>query len=542
MRVVVKEKANDVIVADRCFEDEAVYVGSQPGCGIHLPDLYVSPHHLLFTPEEDGTWSIEPLDVQKPAVVNGQRLAVRQSVLDENEVELGPYILKVYLNPDKAAPAAEDDRLSPTDLAEIKKYPLPPGSLTKRTGEPVEKLLPGQIASLARAAIEIGRCRDLAQLVDVSLTHLLQGFRGRCAWVGLRRQAAGDLEVIGGRYTSGEPCESPELARGLRYRCLERRQIILVRRAEDPIIGSAVAAPLLTPLGVLGMIYVDARKSAKRLGTADLNALVVLSACISEQLETLLRGQLVQDVRVNSTELSVVRAIQEQLDPHSMPAWKEFQVGAYSLTGQQNSGDVYDVMKVPGKDFGGLLLANVRAEGAMLALLMAQVQSAFRVAMLHGDSPHAFLRQLNYLLYGDAPSRYVHCFVLTVDPAAGVLRHCRAGRIGAIVVDAHGQPRPFGGIGMPALGVEKGFEYTSGEDVLAPGETLALYTGGVTTATNAQGERFREKRFIDTLCDSFGQPALATINDLKVDITAFHEGGSHPDAMTVLLVHRPAAG
>ncbi|HOW19426.1 MAG TPA: hypothetical protein PLC79_10345, partial [Phycisphaerae bacterium] len=63
-----------------------------------------------------------------------------------------------------------------------------------------------------------------------------------------------------------------------------------------------------------------------------------------------------------------------------------------------------------------------------------------------------------------------------------------------------------------------------------------------TTATNAQGERFREKRFIDALCDSFGQPALATINDLKVDITAFHEGGSHPDDMTVLLVHRSAEG
>jgi len=95
---------------------------------------------------------------------------------------------------------------------------------------------------------------------------------------------------------------------------------------------------------------------------------------------------------------------------------------------------------------------------------------------------------------------------------------------------------------MPAVGVEKGFEYTSSEDVLAPGETLALYTGGVTTATNAQGERFREKRFIDALCDSFGQPALATINDLKVDITAFHEGGAHPDDMTVLLVHRSAEG
>jgi serine phosphatase RsbU (regulator of sigma subunit) len=538
MRVVVKESINGVVVADRCFEDEAVYVGSQPGCSVHLPDLYISPHHLLLSPEEDGTWSIEPLDLQKLAKVNGQTLTVRQPVLDEQEVEVGPYVLQIYLDPDKATPAAEEDRLSPTDLAEIKKYPLPPGSLTKRTGEPVEKLLPGQISSLSRAALELGRCRELAGLIDVSLTHLLQGFRGRCAWVGLRRQATGDLEVIGGRYTSGEPCESPELARGLRYRCLERRQIVLVRRAEDAVIGSAVAAPLLTSLGVLGMIYVDARKTTKRLGTSDLNALVVLASVIGQQLETLVREQVVQDVRVNSTELSVVRTIQERLDPRNPPIWKEFQMAAYSLMGQQDSGDVYDVMKVPGKEIGGLFIANVHSQGAMLALLMAQVQSSFRVAMLHGDQPHVFLRQLNYLLYGESEARYVSCFTLMVDPAAGVIRHCRAGRIGAVVVDARGQPRPFGGIGMPAVGVEKGFEYASSEDVLAPGETLALYTGGVTTATNAAGERFREKRFIDALCDNFGQPAAATVNDLKADMTAFFEGGAHPDDMTVLLVHR----
>ncbi len=538
MRVVVREKETKVIIADRTFEDEAVYVGSRPGCAVHLPDLYVSPHHLLLSPDEHGVWSIEPLDNEKPSRFNGQTLTGRQPILEDNVVEIGPYVLRICLQADKAGPGAEADRLPPLDYTELKKFELPPGSFTKRAGDPIEKLQPTQVTRLARAATELGRCRDLHELVDVSLAHLLQGFRGRCAWIGLRRQASGDLEVVGGRYTSGESSDVPDLARNLRYRCVERRQQILIRKAGEGIVGSALAVPLTTSLGVLGMIYVDVRKDVRRLNTSDLDAFIMLATIIATQLETILQGQVLEQVRVSDTELSVVRSIQEKLDPGSPPAWRTFQVASYSLMGQRTSGDVYDVMKVPGKEMAGLLVANVRAEGALLALLMAQVQSTFRMAMLHGDPPHIFLRQLNFLLYGDAPSRYVHCFAVVVDPQAGVVRHCRAGRIGAVVVDGKGQPRPFGGIGMPAVGVEKGFEYTSNEEALGPGETLALYTGGVTTATNAAGERFREKRFIDCLCDGFGQPALATMNDIKTDLTSFFEGGSHPDDMTVVLLHR----
>lgn len=539
MRVVVREKDTNVIVSDRSFEDEAVYVGSRPGCAVHLPDLYVSPQHLLLSPDEEGSWVMEPLDPEKPARVDGQPLSDRRPMPAETEIEIGPYVLRVSLRSDRAPGGAAEERLSPTDLAEIKKYPLPPGSFTKRAGDPIEKLQASQIARLSRAGLDLGRCRDLHELADVSLSHLLQGFRARCAWIGLRRQPTGDLEVVGGRYTSGEACDAPEMAQHLRYRCLERQQQILVRRPPEGIVGSSLAVPIVNALGVLGMAYVDTRKDVKRFGTADLDALVVMGSHIAHQLETLLREQAREEVRVSGTELSVVRTIQEQLDPRDPPGWRNFQIASYTLQGQQNSGDVYDVMKLPGKEIAGLLIGNVRAEGAMLALLVAQVHASFRMAMLHGDPPHVFLRQLNHLLYGGG-DRYVGCFVLVVDPAAGALRHCRAGRVGAIVVDARGQPRPFGAIEMPAVGVVRGFEYTTSEDVLGPGETLGLYTRGVTTATNANGERFREKRFINCLCDGFAQPAMATMNDLKTDLTDFFADGTHPDDMTVLLVHRAA--
>lgn len=534
MRIIVKEA--DVILAERSFDDEAVYIGSQPGCAVHLPSTSISPHHLLLTPGEDGGWTVESLAHDPAATVGSNTIGERRPLSDGDCIRIENYSVEVRLD-DSAEARAADERLSPTDLAEIKKYPLPPGSFIKKTGDPVQ-LSAAHLPRVARAGLELGRCADLHQLVDVTLTHLLQGFRGRCAWVGLRREARGDLEVIGGRYASGESVGAPALAEHLRYRCIERGQSILIRRAEDAVIGSALGAPIHTSLGTLGMIYVDVRKTTRRLGTQDLDAFLVAAAQVGNQLEEILRQAVAQVSKVSSTALAVCREIQERLDPVNLSSWPGYATSAFSMAGQEVSGDVYDIFKVPGKDVGGLLLANVRAEGSVLPMFMSQVHAAFRMAMLHDDPPHVFMRALNYLIAGRTEDEYVGCFVVVLDPARGVVRHCRAGRIGAIVIDAQGNPRPFGTIAMPAAGVQKGFEYTAAEETLPPGDTLVLYTRGVTTAYNASGERFGEKRFINALCDAFGQPPAAMLSDLKADLEPFVHGGHHPDDMTVLLVRR----
>ena len=540
MRIVVME--GDVVIADRVFEDEAVYVGSRPGCAIHLPDRRVRDQQLLIAQDESGAWTVEALAADAPVQMNGQALTQRQPLTDAAQITLYEYTLRIYLDSaGSIRTGVEDERLSPTDLAEIKKYPLPPGSFIKRSDDPLDKLQSTQVPRISRAALEVAKTRDIHELVDVALSQMLQAFRGRCAWMGIRRQSGADLEVLGGRYASGESCDAPELARNLLYRCLDRHQTILIRRAGEGIVGSAVAAPLVTSMGVLGMVYVDVRKTTRRLNTSDLDAFVLFASVVAHQLEAILREQIRQDARISNTELSVVRAVQEQLDPREIPHWRDLQVAAFTMAGQVNSGDVYDVLKVPGRDLAAMFVAHVHAEGAMLALLMAQVHSSFRLSVLHGDPPHVFLRYLNHLLYGERAARYAACFVLMADPASGVIHHCRAGRIGAVVIDARGQPRPFGAIEVPAVGVEKGFDYSCSEDRLGPGETIAIYTRGVTTATNAAGERFREKRFIETLCDSFGQPAASTLHDVRTELAAHTEKGTHPDDMTVLLLHRPPA-
>jgi sigma-B regulation protein RsbU (phosphoserine phosphatase) len=73
---------------------------------------------------------------------------------------------------------------------------------------------------------------------------------------------------------------------------------------------------------------------------------------------------------------------------------------------------------------------------------------------------------------------------------------------------------------------------------LEPSETLVLYTPGVTTAKNRHDDVFGEERFINLLCDGFGQPASNMLKGMLSDLRSFTESGVQPNDITVLLAHR----
>ena len=93
------------------------------------------------------------------------------------------------------------------------------------------------------------------------------------------------------------------------------------------------------------------------------------------------------------------------------------------------------------------------------------------------------------------------------------------------------------GSDAPPIGKLRHFEYASYAEQLAPGETLALYTRGAATCTDAAGERFGEHQFIELVCDGFGQSPATTLQDVTDELTAFFAEGKHPDDITIVLLH-----
>jgi len=535
MRILVKE--SESVVADLSFENEEITIGSQPGCAIHLPDLRVSSRNAVIAPAGEGQWYIENVDPDNFVSLNGHGLTERTALQNDDEVVLHDYMLKIYLAAGLEQHVVEEPQLNAEELAKIKKFPLPAGSVVRRHFDPVN-LSRQQLDRISRVAVDIAGARDIHQLVETSLSLLLDLFNARAAWIGIRRRTHGELEIQGGMLPSGQAADSNPIIELLQYRCLERAQHICIRKVRDhEMIGSALAVPLVATGGRLGMVYVDRRRRTKRFQIPDLDVISTIASHIAAKLHALLAEQIQRTAEVSSTEVSVAHSIQAQLDPKSSPAFRNLQLAAYGRSGQENPGDVYDVMQHPDNQIAAFMLGHVNATGALLALSMARLHSTFRVGFLHNDPPHALARALNWLMYDEQDPSTVDAVFLLIDPPSGKIKYSRAGRIGAFVVNARGEPRPLQGADAPSIGQVRSFEYIARMEQLAPGETLALYSRGVASCTNAQGERFGEHRFIELACDGFCQPPAATIQDLSYELTTFFADGKHPDDISIVLLH-----
>jgi sigma-B regulation protein RsbU (phosphoserine phosphatase) len=160
------------------------------------------------------------------------------------------------------------------------------------------------------------------------------------------------------------------------------------------------------------------------------------------------------------------------------------------------------------------------------------------VGFLHNDPPHALARALNWLMYDEKDRSMVDAMFLLLDPPSGKIKYCRAGKIGGFLISNLGQPRALQGAEAPAIGRVRNYEYVSRMEQLSAGETLVLYSRGVATAANKDGERFGENRFIQVVCDGFAEPPATVIQDITHELTSWFADGKHADDITVVLLHR----
>jgi serine phosphatase RsbU (regulator of sigma subunit) len=191
------------------------------------------------------------------------------------------------------------------------------------------------------------------------------------------------------------------------------------------------------------MIYVDRRLRTRRFQIPDLDLLTMIAAQIAAKLDYLVEERAQRSAAVSSTEISVIHSIQAHLDPKHVPSFENMLFAGYTRSGQENPGDVYDVMRHPDTRITGFLLGHVNGTGALLALSMARLHSTFRVGFLHNDPPHALLRALNWLMYNEKDPSTVDAICVLLDPTKGKIKYCRAGKVGGFIVNVKGEPRPL---------------------------------------------------------------------------------------------------
>lgn len=535
MRLIVIEDGG--MIADVVCEREPLYIGSHPDCRVRLADSRIAPQQAVIYPEAEHEWALQQLDTSHELHVNGATITGRTTLKTGDEIQICDFLIRVF--PDYHDVSRSKAAIG-TSQAQLHRFAqfhqLPSGSTVKKLDEPIT-VLPGQLDRIGQLTLRLAQCTAVEDLMNVTIGALQQAFAPQRVWLGVRRVNYGAMEYVEGRLNTGQATDLPEVGERLRARALDRAQYVLIPTYSPDERLSILAGPLVGPDGILGMVYLEHDADGRRFDSTDLDLLMITLHAVSVQLDVIFKQLARQRTMTVEGVVAVAHAIQARLTPRRLPQWDRLQFGAFREPGREKAGDFYDVVKLASKH-AAVLVAHTPAVGALPSMLMGQAHTAFRLALMHHDSPSMLLRSLNYILHDGHADRLLDCFAATIDPESGEVKYAVGGQIGAYIIGGRGEERTLCGAPAPPLGQDRASVYPLFQETLEEGENLVLFTPGVTSARNRAGEGFGQERFINILCDGFGQLASNMLKEMYNDLRSFTEGGSQPEDITVLLAHR----
>ncbi len=200
-------------------------------------------------------------------------------------------------------------------------------------------------------------------------------------------------------------------------------------------------------------------------------------------------------------ELGVAQKIQQSVLPTEFPTSDAYEIDGRMEPAREVGGDFYDVLRLE-NDRIGLSVADVSDKGVPAALFMMSTLTALKGSAIGLGDPGAVLTEVNTLLEEEnEAAMFVTLFYAVFNPANGLFTYANGGHNPPVIVHADGSSTILPVTNGVALGIAPGWEYDEAAVTLAPGETIILYTDGVTEAMNAEGEEFG----LDRLCQILSQ-------------------------------------
>jgi sigma-B regulation protein RsbU (phosphoserine phosphatase) len=244
--------------------------------------------------------------------------------------------------------------------------------------------------------------------------------------------------------------------------------------------------------------------------------------------------KIASQLRQRETEVEEARAIQQRFLPHEIPTLSGYKISSAWQPARVVGGDYYDILKLQ-RETLGICIADVAGKGMPAALVMGNLQAAFRGIAAVEPAPEIVCEKLNALICENlSADRFITFFYAQLDGEGRKLRYVNAGHNAPILArrdGSHSRLEAGGGV----LGIFPEERYASGAEDLAPGDRVVFFTDGVTEAADAAIEEFGEKRLLEVImanrdleAEQMQQNILSAVNDFC--------GGEWQDDATLIVV------
>ncbi len=239
----------------------------------------------------------------------------------------------------------------------------------------------------------------------------------------------------------------------------------------------------------------------------------------------------------------VARRVQTRLRPQNLPSLPTLACAAQCSAAGAVGGDGYDFIDL-GRGRLAVVLADVSGKGTPGAILWASLQATLRgQATSMADDLPGLLQTVNRLFFAaTAPEHFATLFLGVYDDATRGLRYVNCGHNAPLLVRSNGDCDQLTST-APALGLMESWMAQQSEVELRPGDTLLIYSDGLTEATpeaaSCGDQEFGENRLVASVRRRRGRPVTDLPEALLADVEAFAGLKPQDDRTVVALRARP---
>jgi serine phosphatase RsbU (regulator of sigma subunit) len=549
LHVLNGEKKGTIIPLD----GDQFLLGRDPSCAIVIPVTSVSRTHAKILRDKDRFY-LEDLESRNGTYLNNQLISGRTPLKNNDKIRICDFL------------AAFQDGTQPPLPAELAKNPIPeedepeaPSSIEGMLSQSNYQLLEAQPADKLRALLEISTALGKTLEVDRLLPQIGESLFGlfrqadRCFVIESEEDGpALKPRVIKTRRPQEET--TARFSKSIVRQCLESGQAFLTEDAgHDPRIQmsqsvvdfrirSVMCVPLRSGEGrPFGVIQLDTQNHSKKFTQDDLKFLwgVANTAAVAIENARLHEASVRRERQMRDIELA--KQVQLSFLPRERPHVTGYDFGSYYKSAQLVGGDYYGFIPLPGGRLA-MTVGDVAGKGVPAALLMAKLSSDTRFSLLTEEDPGRAITKLNDLLYEQTSQvdRFVTLAAAVLDPARHEVTLVNAGHLAPLlyrVGTGWQEAVDKNASGLP-LGIMEGSRYETCTVNLRPGETLILYTDGVTDALNVRREAFGQEG-VDRTLKATGSPTPAAVVERLAKAIEQHSKGSDPhDDVTLVSLGR----
>lgn len=510
-----------------------ITLGRATECTIPIKDRYLSRKHaeIVF---DASTWILRDCGSANGTTLNGLRLTGSAPLKPGDRIAFGDS--EVVFDAD--------------EISHSKLVALDSDSHAKNLAIPLRDAVDDTTRTnvLAMLALQFIEDRTMGELFDFildRLVELLQPSRAALALLGpdgrsfdnvlLRRSDAGDsIDLFISRTLLAEVVDGRNVVA-----FVDTSQDEKLARAESIIaqdIRSAVCAPLMVGDAVLGVLYLDFLAQRGTVTHDDVHLIAQIARFAARKLETTrLREESIAKSRLEE-ELRTAYVVQSRLLPAELPVIDGYAFAGTNKPCRTVSGDYYDVIVRPdGRMY--FIMADVSGKGVTAALVMSSVATAFTIFTRTDPTPAELLRELNTTLAPKtAPTKFVTMVVGVLDPATGEITFANAGHVAPLVISGRGVDTLT--MTDMVVGLFAGARYRDQKVTLERGDSIVLFTDGVTEAENEQEDQLGLEPIASLVSTLHGVAAPQILETIAGHVQTFAGNAPVTDDVTMLALTR----